>query len=75
MPQTERQIAVQQALTTLSPAVRETLERTFFEGMTAPEIAAHMQVPEGTVRSRLAKGLELMERVLGSVEEGEHEHE
>lgn len=69
MPQTERQIAVRQALTTLSPAIRSTLELTFFEGMTALEIAAQMQVPEGTVRSRLAKGLELMERILGSVEE------
>lgn len=70
VPQTERQIAVAQALSTLDPAVRMTLELTFFEGMTAAEVAATMGVPEGTVKSRLARGLVRMERVLFQLEEG-----
>ncbi|MFT3923288.1 MAG: sigma-70 family RNA polymerase sigma factor [Myxococcales bacterium] len=64
MPQTERRIAISEALATLSPEVRMTLELTFFEGMTAAEIAVQMQIPEGTVKSRLSRGLSLMERVL-----------
>ena len=68
MPQTERQIAVRQALATLPPPVRETLERTFFEGMTAAEVAASMGVPEGTAKSRLARGLEHMQRVFRLLE-------
>lgn len=70
MPQTERQLAVWEALSTLAPSVRATLELTFFEGMTAAEVAATMSVPEGTVKSRLARGLFLMERVLCQLEEG-----
>jgi RNA polymerase sigma-70 factor, ECF subfamily len=69
MPQTERQIAVRQALATLAPEVRETLELTFFEGMTAVEVAASMGVPEGTARSRLARGLETMQRLFCLLEE------
>jgi RNA polymerase sigma-70 factor (ECF subfamily) len=68
MPQTERQLALRQALATLAPSVREALELTYFEGLTASEVALHMQTPEGTVRSRLARGLESLQRVLSLLE-------
>lgn len=60
----ERQLAVQQALAKLSPHVRETLELTYFEGLTAPELSQRMNVPEGTVRSRLNRGLDALKHML-----------
>ncbi|MET0388358.1 MAG: sigma-70 family RNA polymerase sigma factor [Polyangiales bacterium] len=60
----ERQLAVRQALSQLAPQVRETLELTYFEGLTAPELSARMNVPEGTVRSRLHRGLDALKPML-----------
>lgn len=53
----EQQLAVRQALAKLSPRVREALELTYFEGLTAPETSERMNVPEATVRSRVHRGL------------------
>ena len=61
----ERSLAVRQALAELEPSVRETLELTYYEGLTALEIAGRMNVPHGTVKSRLARGLQALQRVLG----------
>ena len=68
-PEPERQIAVRQALATLEPSARQTLELTYFEGLTALEVAARMGVPEGTVKSRLARGLDTLQRVFCLLEE------
>lgn len=65
----ERQIAVRQALAKLEESARQTLELTYFEGLTAVEVAARMGVPEGTVKSRLARGLDTLQRVLCLLEE------
>lgn len=73
LPQTERQIALREALATLTPTVRETLVLTYFEGLTASEVALRMNTLDGTVRSRLARGLEIMQRALSSLEERRHE--
>lgn len=62
--QTERQLSVRRALDGLDVAVRETLELTYYAGMTALEIAERMSVPEGTVRSRLARGLRVLSELL-----------
>jgi RNA polymerase sigma-70 factor (ECF subfamily) len=56
-PGTVEVIAVNQALEQLPTDVREVLDLTYFEGLTAREIAERVQVPIGTVRSRLARGL------------------
>jgi RNA polymerase sigma-70 factor (ECF subfamily) len=50
-------IAVKQALAQLPPDVREALDLTYFDGLTAREIAERTSVPIGTVKSRLSRGL------------------
>ncbi|MEY4581887.1 MAG: hypothetical protein RL701_6590 [Pseudomonadota bacterium] len=61
---TERRLAVEQALAKLEACEREVLELTYFEGLTGAEIGARIGVPEGTVRSRVARGLEALRQTL-----------
>jgi RNA polymerase sigma-70 factor (ECF subfamily) len=58
-------IAMKQAFEKLSPDVRQALELTYFEGLTAPEIAERAGVPVGTVRSRMARGIATLTELLG----------
>lgn len=60
----ERLLAVRQALAALDDDVREALAGSYFEGMTASEIAERTGVPIGTIKSRLARGLARLESVL-----------
>jgi RNA polymerase sigma-70 factor, ECF subfamily len=62
---TMEQLAVRQALMRLDGDVRAVLEQTYFEGLSAREIAARAGIPEGTVRSRLARGLSALTAALG----------
>jgi len=64
----ERRMAVRQALGELDASVRETLELSYFAGLTAEEIADRMDVPAGTVKSRLARGLQRLAQVLSELE-------
>jgi RNA polymerase sigma-70 factor (ECF subfamily) len=57
-------LAVHAALAQLDPEVRDVLDRTYFAGSTAREIAEQTGVALGTVKSRLARGLSLLEVVL-----------
>lgn len=57
-------VAVRAALEQLPLEVRQTLELKYFAGMTANEIAKSIGTPEGTVRSRLARGLRLLQELL-----------
>jgi RNA polymerase sigma-70 factor (ECF subfamily) len=68
--QDERQAAIAQALGALDDDVRSALELTYFEGLTAPEISARTGIPIGTVRSRLARGLERLRALLQVLEKG-----
>ena len=70
------------ALRTIPLAQQELLELHYFERLTGPELAAALEIPEGTVRSRLRRALaslrtelerlaqspELVESTLGSIE-------
>jgi RNA polymerase sigma-70 factor, ECF subfamily len=62
-------IGLREAIGRLDASVREILESTYFRGLTAQTIADQMNVPVGTVRSRLARGLRDLRIAL---EYGEH---
>ena len=64
-------IGLREAIGRLENGVREVLERTYFRGLTAQAIADQMNVPLGTVRSRLARGLRDLRSALGQDEHGE----
>lgn len=60
----ESALATRAALARLDAPLRTPLELMYIAGLTAPEISAQIGVAEGTVRSRLARGLLELERVL-----------
>lgn len=52
------------ALDLLPPIRREVVELGFFEDLTHPEIADRLDLPLGTVKSHMRRGLEAMQREL-----------
>jgi len=63
---------VSDALAGLSPASRAVLALHFQEEMTLSEVAAVLEIPPGTVRSRLAYGLAILRKQLAT-ERSEHD--
>ena len=55
---------VEEALRELSPEHRRVIIEIYYDGRTAPEVAARLGVPEGTVRSRLFYGLKALRLAL-----------
>ena len=53
----DRRRRVARALADLSPAQREAITLAYFGGLTYREVAARLQIPEGTAKSRLRDGL------------------
>jgi RNA polymerase sigma-70 factor (ECF subfamily) len=49
---------VRKALADLGPDQRRVLELAYFEGLSCTEIAARIEIPVGTVKSRIAAGLD-----------------
>ena len=61
------QVVVAQALTDLGPPQQDVLELAFFERLTHVEIAERMDLPLGTVKSHITRGLKrLRSRMEGS---------
>lgn len=60
---------VREALLALPEEQRKVLELGYFGGLTSSEIARHLDIPIGTVKSRVARGLSALRRGL-SPEEG-----
>ena len=58
---------VRRALADLPPEQRQVIELGYFEGLSSTEIAARIEAPVGTVKSRVAAGLGKLRATLGSV--------
>jgi RNA polymerase sigma-70 factor, ECF subfamily len=55
---------VRAALAELNPDQRQVLELAYFEGLSCTEIAARVAIPVGTVKSRVAAGLDRLRQGL-----------
>ena len=60
----EEQQSVREALLSLPDEQRHTVLLAYFDGLTINEVATHMRVPAGTVKSRLRLALTRMRRSL-----------
>ncbi len=58
---------IRKALTDLGPDQRKVLELAYFEGLSCSEIATKVQIPIGTVKSRIAAGLNHLRTGLGAL--------
>jgi len=63
------------ALRTLPVDLQVALELRFWEQLSGPELAEVLDVPEGTVRSRLRRGMTLLRAALGGQEISESDFE
>jgi RNA polymerase sigma-70 factor, ECF subfamily len=66
----QEQRRIRRALALLSPEQREVIELAFFSGFTHTELAAHLQQPLGTVKSRIRTALEKLRSALDLVRSG-----
>ena len=67
--QQERRALVREALTTLKAQQREVLELSYYEGQSQRDIAEHLGVPLGTVKSWARRGLLQLRKQLNLLEE------
>jgi RNA polymerase sigma-70 factor (ECF subfamily) len=61
---TELQRIVQSALAALSPEQRQVIEIVYYEGLSHGKIAARLEQPLGTVKSRIRAGMRLLRELL-----------
>jgi RNA polymerase sigma-70 factor (ECF subfamily) len=60
----EVQLSVQQALSAVAPEQRRAIEMAYFGGLTYEETAARLELPLGTLKSRIRSGLRTMRTLL-----------
>ena len=61
---------VRQAAQALPEELTAVLDLAYFEGLSSSEIATRLQMPIGTVKSRMARALGLLREAMGSRERG-----
>jgi RNA polymerase sigma-70 factor (ECF subfamily) len=61
----DRRLVLEQALVALRPDERRALEMTYFAGLTYEEAATALEVPLGTLKSRISAGLRRLRDALG----------
>ena len=62
--------SVEAALATLTPDFRAVVVLSDLEGMSLPEVAEALEVPVGTVKSRLFRARRQLAGVLGNLSDG-----
>lgn len=67
----ERNSVVYAALAELSPLQRQLLALAFFRGLTHQEVAAHLEMPLGSVKTHVRKALKLLQQELGATNQRE----
>jgi len=60
----ETRLALEKALHSLTPEEREIVSLKYFSGLSYDELAVHLQVPRGTVMSRLFNARQRLQRKL-----------
>lgn len=70
----DRQRRLHDALTRLPLELQILVELRFDEGLSGPELAAALGVPEGTVRSRLRRAIERLREAMNDASAAEREH-
>lgn len=72
VPSSPDHARVRTALAGLAPDQKAVLELAYFEGLSCSEIASRIAIPIGTVKSRLASGMQRLREGLGGSDEHRH---
>lgn len=67
----ELSVRVSGALEAIPPEQREVIDLSFFEGLTHTEIAERLNLPLGTVKTRMRQGLLKLHKLLNNLSKGE----
>jgi RNA polymerase sigma-70 factor (ECF subfamily) len=62
--ESDLRLTLRQALSHVSPEQRQAIEMAYFDGLTYQETAHELELPEGTLKSRIRLGLRTMRSVL-----------